>query len=830
MNQPVPYDKRLSNMVELIVQFGQGSFHARGELTEEDDHLNTIMAGLNMLGEELMRYREEIQKSEKRFRAMIEYSKDAIAIISKTGEVTYLSPNNENILGYTNEETAKTIQDKDKERLKKIFERYIATPGTMVRSQWKRRHKNGQWIWLDVIASNLIHEPAINGIVINYRDITKNKKAALQKEFDENNLKSLINNTDDLMWSIDKNLRLITSNKAFDAIIMLLSGKVIKKGQNVLVPGFSEEQLKRWELFYKRAISGEIFTEIEYSSYPVESWSEISFYPIRQDDSVVGVACYSRNITELKKAQILEVAHQELIKAKELAENSKKAKDRFLANMSHEIRTPMNAIVGMTEMLEDNNLNHEQKECVNVIKLSADNLLAIINDILDFSKIESGKITFEKQPLKLRKVIDEIIQTLHFTISKKSIVLNYSIADNVPLIIIGDVVRLRQILLNLCSNAIKFTERGSVRIDVQLKEQMDKDDTILFTVADTGIGISEDKQQIIFESFAQASENTTRKYGGTGLGLSITKQLVELQGGAIFVKSKQNEGSQFSFTLTFKRGKEEELALDEKGKMYAYTGLEGIKVLLAEDNSMNQMLAKKILNKWNLQYDIAANGKIAIEKLAQADYDIILMDMHMPEMDGYRATKYIREKMNPPKSLIPIIAVTANAIVGEEEKCLAAGMNSYISKPLDKQKLYQKMLELIRKNVVQEVLKTNIEAENETDVENKKYTDLTYLRELAEGSSEFIIDMINSFIADTPKTLNDMDNAYAEKNWPALKVIAHTMKSTADFIGIHTIKEKVRAIEMYAAAKDDNQQLSPLIEKTKFACIKALEELKNEIK
>lgn len=656
----------------------------------------------------------------------------------------------------------------------------------------------------------------------------------------EKKLRSVIETANDAIITLDGKSTIIGWNNSAQKMFAYTQEEIYGRPLTVL---FSQKQSTVYEkiindFLTEKKISGDgEIVELEGlkkdgNIFPMEF--SFSSWTIEKN---IYFTAFVRNISDRKKLeseirarQILENTHFELVEARRLAEESKKTKEQFLANMSHEIRTPMNAIIGMTEILEENNHDEEQKECIEAIRVSADHLLSIINDILDFSKIESGKITFEKHPFKLEKLIEGIIQTLHFTVGKKSISLNYSISKNVPPIIIGDVVRLRQILLNLCSNSIKFTESGSVKIDVQLKEQVNDDYIILFTITDTGIGISSDNLPTIFESFVQASRDTTRKYGGTGLGLTITKQLVELQGGSISVKSKQNKGSQFLFTLPLKKGEEDQVASSENEKTFVCTGLEGIKILAAEDNPMNQILIKKILNKWNLEYDIASNGKIAIEKLSQTDYDIILMDMHMPEMDGYEATEFIRKKMNTPKSLIPIIAVTANALVGEEEKCLAAGMNDYISKPLNKKKLYQKMLKLIAKNNVSKAEETIVEIKSETKSKNKKYTDLTYLKELAEGSNEFMLEMINSFITDTPQTLNNMDGAFAGKRWPELKVIAHTMKSTADFMGIHSIKETVRNIEKYAEAKTDIGSLPSLIAKTKFVCVKAMEELKIEIK
>ena len=272
--------------------------------------------------------------------------------------------------------------------------------------------------------------------------------------------------------------------------------------------------------------------------------------------------------------------------------------------------------------------------------------------------------------------------------------MSYLISKDIPKIIIGDPIRLRQILLNLASNSIKFTEKGRVKIDIQLKNKNEDRYTLLFNINDTGIGIPDDKLLSIFESFTQASNETTRKFGGTGLGLTITKQLVELQGGWISVNSEIGKGSCFSFTLTFRKGDPGDIQIKPDETTISYSELQDIYILLAEDNIMNQLLARKIFKKWNCKFDIADNGKIAVDKLLQTDYDIILMDMQMPEMDGYEAANYIRTNLPSPKSKIPIIALTAHALVGEKEKCLALGMNDYISKPFNQRVLYEKIKEL----------------------------------------------------------------------------------------------------------------------------------------
>ncbi len=401
-------------------------------------------------------------------------------------------------------------------------------------------------------------------------------------------------------------------------------------------------------------------------------------------------------IDEIKSRKELEAANKEMKKAKEQAELAKKIKEQFLANMSHEIRTPMNAIVGMTDILLDQQLNPDQKKCIEAIKISADNLLTIINEVLDFSKIEAGKITFEKTPFHLEETLENIIQTLQFTANSKNLSLTYSISNNTPVLLVGDVTKLRQILINLASNSIKFTESGRIKIEI-FSQALNQDDYLLeFSISDTGIGIPENKIDTIFESFTQATNDTTRKYGGTGLGLTIVKSLVELQGGKIALQSKLNEGTTFTFHLPFKKG-DAIHEINEEQKTDFQNKLKNINVLLVEDNAINRFLAQTVLNKWDCNIHFAENGRIAVEKVSNEIFDIILMDIQMPELDGYDAAREIR-KMQTPMTSVPIIAMTAHAMEGEIDKCKSAGMNDYISKPFNKKMLYEKMCNMLKVN------------------------------------------------------------------------------------------------------------------------------------
>ena len=338
-------------------------------------------------------------------------------------------------------------------------------------------------------------------------------------------------------------------------------------------------------------------------------------------------------------------------------------------------------------------LSAKQKEYLTAIKVSGDTLVVLINDILDLAKVDSGKMTFEQTPFSMASSISTMLHLFEPKILEKNLELVKEYDNRIPDVLVGDQVRLHQIILNLVSNAVKFTTKGKIIISIRLLNEDEENATIEFAVSDTGIGIVENEILTIFENFQQASSSTSRLYGGTGLGLAIVKQLVERQGGSLRVKSKIDEGSTFSFILPFQKTKiKVEL---ETGIVELDTEIKNIKVLVVEDVALNQLLMKTILDDFGFERDIVSNGKLAIERLEKKSYDIILMDLQMPEMNGFEATQYIRNAM---KSRIPIIALTADVTTVDLEKCKAIGMNDYIAKPIDEKLLYSKIVGLVKKN------------------------------------------------------------------------------------------------------------------------------------
>lgn len=411
----------------------------------------------------------------------------------------------------------------------------------------------------------------------------------------------------------------------------------------------------------------------------------------QSDDDLITIIKFLQ--LQIEKAKELEA---QLIESKDVAEKAAMTKSQFLSTMSHEIRTPMNAVIGFTHLLQQLNPREDQMEYIKMLKFSAENLLVLINDILDFSKIEAGRIEFEEADFNLKELISNIRLALLQKASEKDIQIKLFIDEDLPSAIKGDPVRLGQILTNLISNAVKFTKVGKVTITASLTRKTDTVTTIDFEVTDTGIGIEPEKINHIFESFTQASSATTRKFGGTGLGLTITRRLLELMGSQIKVKSEFGRGSTFYFSLDMKNS--EKNFADQKNNEYTVEtkSLKGVKLLIAEDNQINVILAKQYMRLWDIECDVAENGEIALMLVQNGHYDMVLMDLQMPEMDGYQTTIAIRNLPDEKYKKLPIVALTASAMLDIKDQAFVVGMNDYISKPFNPDELFRKIAQYTR--------------------------------------------------------------------------------------------------------------------------------------
>lgn len=377
--------------------------------------------------------------------------------------------------------------------------------------------------------------------------------------------------------------------------------------------------------------------------------------------------------------------------AKQKAEEATLAKSNFLSNMSHEIRTPMNAVIGMTHVLLEENPRSDQREHLETVMFSAENLLVIINDILDYSKMEAGRMVIERTNFDIREVINNIYKTLAPKAKTRQLIFQLDMEEDVPRYLLGDPTRLTQVLINLLNNAIKFTEEGKISLVVrQQSKPKEGESKLLFEVRDTGIGIPKEKQEQIFESFSQADEHTTRVFGGTGLGLAITKRLVELQGGRIKLQSEMGKGSCFSFSLTYSIGEVPNELLTETQNVLKQKGIKGVeRILIVEDNLFNVKVVKRILKFWDMEIDIAKDGYEALEKVKEKDYNIVLMDLQMPRMDGYQVTETIRSWEENKYQSLPIIALSASALADFRKRAFDVGMNDFLTKPFKPKDLYQ---------------------------------------------------------------------------------------------------------------------------------------------
>ena len=763
--------------------------------------------------------------------SLIEASLDPLVTISPEGKITDMNQALANITGYTRDELrGSDFFDyyTEPQMARNVYQEVFAN-GSVADSPLTLCHKNGKLT--DVLFNGSVYKDDkgnVLGVVVVARDVTAQKLAS---EY----ARSLIEASLDPLFTINLEGKIMDMNHA----TVKMTG--VKRDEMIGTDFFDyfTEPEKAKEVYQ------DVFANGFVTDFPLTMrdgiLTEVLFNgSIYKDDrgNVQGVVVVARDITDQRKfetqlneaivfaetaTEIAEIAKNKAESSTLIAENAVKAKQQFLSNMSHEIRTPMNAIIGFTKVLLKTELSVKQKEYLTAIKLSGDALIVLINDILDLAKVDAGKMTYEQVPFKMSVSIAAMIHLFETKIWEKNLVLIKEYDDRIPDVLVGDPVRLHQIILNLISNAVKFTTKGSITISVCLLTEDEENVSIEFLVKDTGIGISESKQATIFDNFQQATSGTSRLYGGTGLGLAIVKQLVEQQGGSVHVTSIPDVGSAFSFMLSFQKTNAEAeidiepIVLDFETK--------DINVLVVEDIPLNQLLMKTLLDDYGFKRDIAGNGQIAIEKLKENVFDIVLMDLQMPEMNGFEATDYIRNRMH---SDIPIIALTADVTTMDLTKCKAVGMNDYIAKPVDEKLLYSKIIGLT-KRPSSSLINIDEDSCELDEVTNASCIDLDYLKTRTKSNPQLMMEMITLYLEQTPPLIRVMKKALLERDWKSLHAAVHKMIPSFAIMGISVDFENMaKKVQDYAGTMQQNDSIKDMVLKLGNVCMQACRELEIE--
>jgi PAS domain S-box-containing protein len=757
-----------------------------------------------------------LSESEKKYREIIEKAGDIFYTSDSYGRFTYINSGVKKHLGYSPEELinqhfTSIVHPDWKVKVREFYLQQFQNkiPDTIF--EFPVISKEGSTKWMEQVVV-LLHEGVrVTGFQCVVRNIDERKviqtelfssKDTFQKTFDKSSNAMIINS-------------LVTGkythvNKCFLSLLGFKKEEVIghtsfdlqfldpKKRAGILEKLLAQGFLRNYETKLK-AKNGKLY-DVLFSTEIIELNGE------KQTIST----CH--DISDLKKLQL------EILNSKNIAEQSVRFQEQFLANMSHEIRTPMNGIIGMTALLSDSPLNKDQVEYVDTIKISSETLLVIINDILDISKIKDGKIVFEEVELNIHDSIQHVIMTLKLRAEENGIVLLSSVDSQIKTFLIGDPVRLNQILTNLIANAIKFTKKGYVKVSVFQLASTNEYSNIQFVIEDTGIGIQSDKMETIFDNFIQGTKETAFLFGGTGLGLTITKQLIELQGGAITVQSEIDKGSIFTVDMKFLKSAVKLVRKQTDNLPIQVFDLAKARVLLVEDNVINQKVAFLTLSKWGAHVDVAESGLAALKFLKKNTYDVILMDLQMPVMDGEETTKTIR-KLKPPFCNIPIIAMTTSALKGEREKCIEMGMNEYISKPFNKEDLYSKVNFFYKGHSF-----------HRDENQDARITDFSILKELSDGNKDFILEMVDVFLLNYPDDLSNLGKAIQLKNYKSIYQNSHKLISSTNLFGVKKARLILEEIGERSRKEIEMDTIALMYEKLKNLCLQAIEEIKIEKK
>lgn len=765
---------------------------------------------------------QELEKQRKFYEDVLNNMPADIAVFSASHEYLFVNPR-----GIKDDELRKWIigkRDEDYCRFRNkplsIAEGRRATFNKVVAakkpSEWEekmiRPDGSEEYIlrrWFPVMDNN-----GNIALVIGYGlDITERKKFEEALKANEEKYRGIIANMNLGLMEMDKEAKISFANQTLLNMTGLTAAEAIGYNAMNFLTAESREEVDR-RLIKKPAGVSEAY-EVQTNINNKPGWwlfSSAPKYTAAGEHSGSIVICL--DITNQKNLE------QELIRSREQAEALAKTKETFLANMSHEIRTPMNAIMGMGNQLAKTTLNRQQHFYLDTINTAAENLLVIINDILDLTKIEAGKLTIERIGFEPKKVVGNAMQVLMHKAEEKGLRFTNSFCDNrLSEVLIGDPYRLNQVMLNLISNAIKFTEKGSVDVTCEVIKESETTQTLKCSVTDTGMGMEQKFVEKLFDKFSQEYESVTRKYGGTGLGMGICKELVELMGGQIEVISEKGKGTTVHFLIEFQKGTRASLAASHS-TVVTNDFLQGKTILVTDDNEMNRLVASVILRNYGAEIIEADNGEQAVQTVIDKKPDLALMDIQMPVMNGYEAAKQLREL----GYRFPVIALTANATRGESEKCLAAGMNDYIAKPFKE----EEFLKIIAQWLNTELVITEKPVGQQPDEAMPAVLfNLSSLQAISQGKEAFVHKMLLLFIEQAPATVNEMIQAYTQGEWEKLKKLAHRLKPSVDSLGIQSIKNEIREIEKNAVAYGPSEQLNSLVHRVQQVIQQVTAQLKN---
>ncbi len=803
------------------VMNGDQAVGAFGIVSSEKNHFNDETVAIlsficNIAGGI---YGNIMMQVELRLASLIAQETDnAVIITGKDGLTEWVNRSFERITGYKFEEVkgikpGEILQgdDTDQQIVNKIAE--AVNMMIPIEADLVNYHKNGRPYWV-----RLQIQPVFNaqGELTNFisiqRDITDQKKAQNEMESITMRLATLITNMNSGILVEDQYRNIALINKTFCNMFSIpvepeallgsdCSDSANQSKQLFLDPDYFVNRIDII-LREKKPVIGE---EIELADNRI---FERDYIPIFLDQKFLGNLWQYSDISSRKKIE------NDLRKATTEAESANSSKSLFLAKMSHEIRTPLNAVIGLSKLLYDTSLTSEQKKLNDKLLISGENLLGIINEILDFSKIEAGKIEMEAIPFSLQKMIRRVYSSLEHTAEEKMITLTTSVDQRIGRALIGDPVRLQQVLTNLVSNAIKFTQTGGVEVSCKLIDETETKTRLLFSVTDSGIGISKENLNYIFERFRQEDDSVTRIYGGTGLGLAISKQLVNLMDGELQVESEKGKGSRFFFTLEFMTTDEKALQKEDQKVKFDPAALKNKKILIVEDNEFNQFIVKSLIEKWGASTEIAENGTIAVKNLKQTYYDIVLMDMQMPEMDGVTATRIIRSEIN---KNIPIFALTANVTKEAIQRAYDAGMNEYITKPFDEEDLYIKLLKAVGIEPEFYLDGTNPPEIYGSDMQQDEiHYDLSKLFRFLGNNKKQSHAMIVKFLQYIPEYYKALIDAYEADDFENILQTSHKIKSSLDLIATQSIRDTINLIYLYANEKQNLDKLPNLFELIKI--------------